>query len=141
VAPCLRLWFWIVKICWILYAKWKYLTDQFQLCFYFCVGNTKQQCDVVDTETWLKLRDRDSRLQNLWILPKRFKKMSSPLPKSSFCGISGIFPTCFHCFCQYVSADSGTWPPRAFPESSFTIYTGEREFACFSYLCHHQRWK
>jgi len=41
--------------------KMKYLTDQFQLCFYFCISNTKQRCDLVETS--LKLRDRGLKFE------------------------------------------------------------------------------
>ena len=53
-----------------------------------------------ETESpWLhqKFRDWESRLQNLWIFLKFFKKMLSSL-LSLFFRISGIFPTCFGCF-------------------------------------------
>jgi len=72
--------------------------------FLFCQINSY----VVKTVTLLKLWDRDfiknseiqdwdSRLQNLCILLKFFKKVLSAL-LSNFFWISGIFPTCFDCF-------------------------------------------
>jgi len=64
------------------------------ICVSVFVLATLNSSDVVETDT-LKLRD--SRLQNLWILPKFFQKMSLPLPKLNFFQISGIFSTCFHC--------------------------------------------
>jgi len=44
-----------------------------------------------------KLRDRDSRLQNLCIFPKFFKKTSLSLLSRSFSNF-WHFPTCFGCF-------------------------------------------
>jgi len=103
--------------------KIKYLTDQFQLCFLFALA-TLNSSDVVETvtlktKTSLKLRYRGftknsetrdlkfenetssqiprPRLQNLWILPKLIKKMSSPLPKLNFFSNFSHYSDLFHC--------------------------------------------
>ena len=55
---------------------------------------------------------------------------------SVLCHFCLIFMLCIRCF-QQPSGDSGTRAPRAYPESSITIYIGEREHACFVYLYHH----
>ena len=49
-----------------------------------------------------------------------------------------VFKVCFWRF-QQPSGDSGTRAPRAQPDSSSTIYIGERQLTCFVYLCQHPR--
>ena len=49
-----------------------------------------------------------------------------------------VLKLCSWCF-EQPSGDSGTRAPRAEPESSITLYIGERELVCFVYLRHHPR--
>ena len=55
---------------------------------------------------------------------------------SVLCHFACFFALSYWCF-QQPSGNSGTRAPRAEPESSITIHIGEREHACFVYLCHH----
>ena len=57
---------------------------------------------------------------------------------SMLCHFCLLFKLCSWCL-QQPSVDSGTRAPRAQPWSSITIYIGERELACFVYLCHHRQ--
>jgi len=68
--------------------------------------------NVVETETWLKLRDRDFIIKNSETRDLKFKTKTSKfvhfseifgnnviiISKLNLFQISGIFPTCFGCF-------------------------------------------
>jgi len=56
-----------------------------------------------------KSRGRDSRLQNMWILPKFSKKIFVIISKLNFFQISDIFPTCFGCFMPANTTNKNCW--------------------------------
>jgi len=104
------------------------LTDQFQLCFLFALAKLNSS-DVVETVTYktktsLKLRDRGfiknsetrdlkfenetssqilrPRLQNLWILPKFFKKRRHHFPSWIFFEVLTLFrPVSLFLICKW----------------------------------------
>ena len=138
----------------------KYLTDQFELCFCFCIGSTKQLYFIFVMAT--QLASVQTTCQLLYALSCLCIPVSNAVVNEqsvmsllfSRCGkvvILNLFKTdinvvlffpvfqmCSWCFQEH-SGDSGTQAPRTQPESSITIYISERELACYVYLCHHPR--
>ena len=89
--------FWMVKFCWILCAKWNIWKINFICVFVFALATLNSSDEVENIMFETETSSKKTRLQNLWILPQFFNKMSSSLPKFNFVRISGIFPGCFHC--------------------------------------------
>jgi len=93
-----------------------------------------------ETDTWLKFRDetetssktptievwdRDSRLQNLCVLPK-LKKNVVITSDLNFFQISGIFPTCFGCFLPTNTTNKNLWIIQIFINHFFTVFKVSR---------------
>jgi len=90
-------------------------------------------CYVVKTNIWywdlLKTSRPNFRFQNLCILLKIFKKLSSPLQSWIF-EISGTFPICFGCFLLTNTTEKTCWITEVLQSHILAILTVSRQQAC-----------
>ena len=107
------------------------LSDTYFRWHYFCFVTLPAMLSrlTFDTETFLKLRDQNFRFQNLCILLKFFKKLSSPL-QTWILEISGTFPICFGCFLLTNTTENTCWMTEVLQSHILAILLVSRQQAC-----------